>query len=108
MDAIALTQQLVQFDTRNPPGQEAACARFLADILRDAGFTVTPHDFADGRTSLIARGAGASKRAPICLSAHLDTVPLGEATWEREPLAGTIEGDRLYGRGASEDRKSVV
>ena len=58
MDAIALTQQLVQFDTRNPPGQEAACARFLADILRDAGFTVTPHDFAEGRTSLIARGRG--------------------------------------------------
>jgi succinyl-diaminopimelate desuccinylase len=108
MDAIAMTQQLVQFDTRNPPGHEAACARFLEGILRDAGFEVAPHAFAEGRTSLIARGPGASGRAPICLSAHLDTVPLGEAAWERDPLAGTIEGDRLYGRGASDMKSGLA
>lgn len=40
-DAVALTQRLVQFDTRNPPGGEAACAEFVAELLRDAGFAST-------------------------------------------------------------------
>jgi succinyl-diaminopimelate desuccinylase len=108
MDAIALTQQLVQFDARNPPGHEAACARFLEGVLRDAGFEVTSYAFAEERTSLIARGPGALDRAPICLSAHLDTVPLGEVAWKRDPLAGTIEEDRLYGRGASDMKSGLA
>lgn len=108
MDAIDLTRKLVQFDTRNPPGDEAACAGFLADLLADAGFDVQAHPFAEGRTNLVARGAGAPRRAPLCLSGHLDTVPLGEAPWSRDPLAGTIAGERLYGRGASDMKGGVA
>jgi len=108
MDAIALTQKLVQFETINPPGNEAACARFLDSLLRKSGFDVTAFSFDAGRTSLIARGKGASERAPICLSGHLDTVPLGEVPWTYDPLAGTIAGDRLYGRGASDMKSGVA
>jgi succinyl-diaminopimelate desuccinylase len=108
MNAIALTRQLVQFDTRNPPGSENACARFVADRLEAAGFQVQAYDFAEGRTNLIARGRGAADRRPLCLSGHLDTVPLGEASWSRNPLAGTVEGDRLYGRGASDMKSGVA
>ena len=108
MDAIALTRKLVQFDTRNPPGGEEACARFLAELLQGAGFEVRQHAFAEGRINLIARGPGASHRAPLCLSGHLDTVPLGEAPWRRDPLAGIVEGDRLYGRGASDMKSGVA
>ncbi len=108
MDAIALTQKLVQFETCNPPGHEEACARFLAAMLREAGFEVKEHAFAAGRPSLIARGPGTSNRPPICLSGHLDTVPLGAANWTRDPLAGTIEGDRLYGRGSSDMKSGVA
>jgi succinyl-diaminopimelate desuccinylase len=108
MDVIALTQKLVQFETCNPPGHEEACARFLDALLREAGFDVKQHPFAAGRTSLIARGPGASNRPPICLSGHLDTVPLGKADWTRDPLAGTIAGDRLYGRGSSDMKSGVA
>jgi len=108
MNAIELTRRLVRFDTRNPPGAEKACARFLSDRLQAAGFEVRAYDFAEGRTSLIARGAGSSDRPPLCLSGHLDTVPLGEAPWTRAPLAGTIEDDRLYGRGASDMKSGVA
>ena len=108
MDAIGLTQRLVQFETCNPPGHEEACARFLDAILQKAGFEVQQLAFAEGRTSLIARGPGASHRPPIYLSGHLDTVPLGEADWIRDPLAGTIVGDRLYGRGSSDMKSGVA
>jgi succinyl-diaminopimelate desuccinylase len=57
---------------------------------------------------LIVRGQGIPRRPVICLSGHLDTVPLGEAGWTRDPLAGTIEGDRLYGRGSSDMKSGVA
>jgi succinyl-diaminopimelate desuccinylase len=108
MNAIEMTRRLIQFDTRNPPGDEDACARFLADRLQAAGFEVKTYEFAEGRTNLIARGAGRSDRLPLCLSGHLDTVPLGEAPWTRDPLEGTVEGNRLYGRGASDMKSGVA
>ena len=108
MDVIDLTQKLVRFDTRNPPGTEAACAGFLGDLLSEAGFDVQSHAFAEGRTNLIARGGGEPQRAPLCLSGHLDTVPLGETPWTRDPLAGVVAGDRLYGRGASDMKSGVA
>ena len=108
MDAIALTQKLVQFETLNPPGNEAHCARFVRDLLQAAGFEVASHAFAEGRINLIARGPGDVKRPFICLSGHLDTVPLGEAPWSRDPYAGTLEGGRLYGRGSSDMKSGVA
>jgi succinyl-diaminopimelate desuccinylase len=108
MDVIAMTQRLVRFDTRNPPGNEQACADFLADRLEAAGFQVTPFPLAEGRPNLIVRGPGVCRRPPLCLSGHLDTVPLGERAWRHDPLAGTIAGDRLYGRGASDMKAGVA
>ena len=35
--------------------------------------------------------------------AHLDVVPLGEG-WDYDPLAGTIENGRMYGRGTNDDK----
>lgn len=108
MDAIALTRKLVRFDTRNPPGREEACARFLRDLLRDNGFEVAVHALDEGRPNLVVRGAGTTDRSLLCLSGHLDTVPLGEAPWTRDPLAGAIVDDRLYGRGASDMKSGVA
>src|SRR5919199_523207 len=101
--AVELTRELVRVDTINPPGSEARVARLLGDRLESAGFDVNPHELAPGRASLVARRPGRDGDAPaLCLTAHLDTVPLGAATWEHEPLAGEIDGDRLYGRGTSD------
>ncbi|MGD9329973.1 MAG: M20 family metallopeptidase [Desulfobacterales bacterium] len=108
MDAVALTQKLVQFETINPPGREAACARFLEELLREAGFHVRGHAFDAERTSLVVRGPGATDRPPIVMSGHLDTVPLGEASWTRDPLGGIISGDRLFGRGSSDMKSGVA
>ncbi len=106
MDALALTRRLLTFDTCNPPGREAECARFLAGLLEAAGFRVEAAEFAASRTNLIA-DLGDGARPPICFSGHLDTVPVGETPWTRPPFEGRLEGDTLYGRGVS-DMKSGV
>ena len=57
IDPRKLTRELLAFDTVNPPGMERACARHLGALLEAAGFRTEYHEYAEGRTSLIARGS---------------------------------------------------
>src|SRR5258706_3878735 len=106
-DAIALTRSLLRFDTVNPPGSERDCARHLGALLEGWGFRVAYHEYEDARTSVIAR-AGAEDSPPLCLTGHIDTVPLGARAWSRDPFAGETDGDRLYGRGSSDMKAGVA
>jgi succinyl-diaminopimelate desuccinylase len=108
MDALSLTRELLRFDTVNPPGQERACTRHLGARLEGAGFAVAYHEFAEGRTSLVARLGGRGDAAPLCFTGHVDTVPLGARAGTRAPVAGEIDGDRLYGRGSSDMKSGVA
>jgi succinyl-diaminopimelate desuccinylase len=107
-DAVALTRELLRFDTVNPPGQERACARHAGALLEGWGFSVDYHEYAEGRTSVVARAGGSGSRAPLCLTGHIDTVALGTAAWKRDPFAGETDGDRLYGRGSSDMKSGVA
>jgi len=107
-DAISLTKALLRFDTVNPPGRERDCARYAGAMLQDWGYAVDYFDFQEGRTSVVARAGGSDKKAPLCLTGHLDVVPLGARAWTRDPFAGETDGDRLYGRGASDMKAGVA
>jgi succinyl-diaminopimelate desuccinylase len=100
-DVLELTRELVATRTINPPGDEAAAASLVGARLEAAGFTVESHEFDAGRTSLVARW-GVSDAPSLCLTGHLDTVPLGRADWSVDPFSGETDGDRLFGRGTSD------
>jgi len=104
---LGLTRELIRFDTINPPGNEEACAHHLGRLLEAARFDCAYHAFAAGRTSLVARRGGDQGR-PLCLTGHLDTVPLGATEWRTDPLAAEMDGGRLYGRGASDMKSGVA
>jgi succinyl-diaminopimelate desuccinylase len=108
LDPRVLTRELLRYNTINPPGMERACARHLGKLLEDAGFRVVYHEFADARTSLIATIGGTPDKAPICFTGHIDTVPLGAARWSREAFAGETDGDRMYGRGATDMKSGIA
>ena len=108
IEARALTRELLAFNTINPPGMERACARRLGAILEQAGFVVDYHEFAEARTSLIARIGGDPARAPICFTGHIDTVPLGAAPWSHDAFAGETDGDRVYGRGSTDMKSGIA
>ncbi len=38
----------------------------------------------------------------LCLTGHLDTVPVVEADWTRDPYGGSVDDGRLWGRGSSD------
>ncbi|MFT4272044.1 MAG: M20 family metallopeptidase [Pantoea sp.] len=105
---VALTQQLLGFNTINPPGDEAACMGWLADYLEQAGFTVQRHSFGDRRVNLIATLPGAAGGAPLGFTGHLDTVPLGNAEWQFDPFGTDVRDDRLYGRGSSDMKAAIA
>ena len=108
IDPRKLTRELLAFNTINPPGMERACARHLGAILEAAGYAIEYHEFADARTSLIARIGGRDGRAPLCFTGHIDTVPLGAARWSHDPFAGESDGDRLYGRGSTDMKGGIA
>jgi succinyl-diaminopimelate desuccinylase len=107
-DAVALTRELLRFDTVNPPGHERACARHAGALLGQWGFRVDYYEHAEGRTSVVARAGGSDSKPPLCLTGHIDTVALGSAAWTRDPFSGETDGDRLYGRGSSDMKAGVA
>ena len=63
----------------------------------------------DGAPAVLARRAGAEDALHIFLYAHHDVQPPGErALWESEPFEVSRRSDRLYGRGAADDKAGVI
>lgn len=106
-DAVGLTRELLRFDTVNPPGRESDCARHAGAMLEGLGFSVEYVDFEPGRTSVVAR-IGTGAKPPLCLTGHLDVVPLGTRAWSHAPFDGETDGDKLYGRGTSDMKAGVA
>lgn len=108
IDPVALTQELVRYNTVNPPGQERACAEHLGRVLEQAGFAVSYHPLAPDRPNLIARIGGSPAKPPLCLSGHTDTVPLGSKPWSFDPFCGEIADGKLLGRGSSDMKSGLA
>lgn len=106
--AVELTRSLLNFNTINPPGAEQACAQFVGDLLKAAGFTVDYAEFAPTRTSVVARIGGVNGRRPLGFTGHIDTVPLGATEWKRDAFGASLEGGKLYGRGSSDMKSGVA
>jgi succinyl-diaminopimelate desuccinylase len=104
-DVIALTRSLVGLDTIGH--DETAALKLLAPLLEEAGFVVAVAEHEPGRGTLVADWHTELATPPLCLSGHVDTVPLGAAPWQHEPF-GELDGDRLYGRGSSDMKGGVA
>lgn len=106
IDVVALTRDLVAVETID--GHESAALALLAPLLAEAGFTVEITEHAPGRGTLVAEWATDRDVPPLCLSGHVDTVPLGAAEWIHDPFQAPLDGDRLYGRGTSDMKGGVA
>jgi acetylornithine deacetylase/succinyl-diaminopimelate desuccinylase-like protein len=58
-----LLQQLIRFDTTNPPGNESECIGFVRNLLEDAGCETQTYAKDTDRPNLVARLQGARARA---------------------------------------------
>ena len=107
MTVVELLQELIRFDTTNPPGNERACIEFIRAQLEDAGCETQVYATDPERPNLVSRIAG-GPAPPLLLQGHVDVVTTGGQSWTRPPFEGLIEDGYLWGRGALDMKGGVA
>jgi acetylornithine deacetylase/succinyl-diaminopimelate desuccinylase-like protein len=106
--ATELLQQLIRFNTVNPPGSEQAIQDFLEEKLSAAGFECVQLAAVEGRPNLVARLRGRSDGPRLCLLGHCDTVLADPADWSVDPWSGELRDGCVWGRGALDMKDQVA
>ncbi|GAC1389071.1 MAG: M20/M25/M40 family metallo-hydrolase [Ktedonobacteraceae bacterium] len=103
-----LLQNLIRFDTTNPPGNEAQCIEYINTILTEAGFETKLLAVEDKRPNLIARLQGRGDAPPLLLQGHVDVVTTANQHWQRSPFEGQKVDDYIWGRGTLDMKGGVA
>lgn len=103
-----LLQQLIRFDTTNPPGNEAACIHFIDALLTAAGIPTTLLGRSPERPNLLARLPGRGEAPPLLMYGHVDVVTTAGQEWRHPPFAGDEAEGYIWGRGALDMKSGVA
>ncbi|ARI78745.1 peptidase [Halobacillus mangrovi] len=117
-DYTTLLQEMVQ--QPSTAGNERGIQNLIADRLEQLGlqvdkwqldydmlskheaFCASRNDF-EGSENVVGTLKGSGNGRSIILNGHVDVVPEGDLEqWEDEPFSGTVKGDQLFGRGATD------
>ena len=103
-----LLQNLIRYNTTNPPGKEAECIKYINTLLTDAGFETVALFKDINRPNLISRLKGQGATAPILLYGHVDVVTTDSQKWTHPPFDAKIEDGYIWGRGALDMKGGVA
>jgi acetylornithine deacetylase/succinyl-diaminopimelate desuccinylase-like protein len=106
-EAIRILQDLVRFNTVNPPGNEHTAIEYLEAYTGEAGFETQVLGASAERPNLIADLRGEAPGPTLCFLGHVDTVLADASEWRHDPWSGDVADGYLWGRG-SLDMKSQV
>ena len=107
MTVVELLQELIRFDTTNPPGNEAACIEFIRAQLEEAGCETTVYAKDPARPNLVSRLSGGDA-PPLLLQGHVDVVTTAGQKWTHPPFEARIEDGYVWGRGALDMKAGVA
>ena len=110
-EALVWLVQLIQINTTNPPGNEAAAAKYVAGVLEKEGIAPEILEMAPGRSAVVARLRSSAISDPsraLLLVAHLDVVGAERARWSVDPFGAVMKDGYLYGRGALDDKAMLA
>ncbi|HTX79742.1 MAG TPA: M20/M25/M40 family metallo-hydrolase [Longilinea sp.] len=103
-----LLQQLIRFDTTNPPGNEYDCIQYIKGLLVGAGIQSTTVSKAENRPNLVARIKGEGKVPPLLLYGHVDVVTTENQKWQQPPFEANVVDGYIWGRGALDMKSGVA
>ena len=101
-------QELVRFDTSDPPGGEAPAVDYLKTVLEREGIPVEVYALEPNRPNLVARLKGSGRKRPLLIMGHTDVVNVDPKKWSHPPFGAAREGGYIYGRGTVDDKDNVV
>jgi acetylornithine deacetylase/succinyl-diaminopimelate desuccinylase-like protein len=104
---IELLQQLIRFDTTNPPGNESECVGYVRSLLEEAGCETQTYSKDTNRPNLVARLEGGDS-PPLLLQGHVDVVTTSGQHWQRPPFGGELVDGEIWGRGAIDMKGAVA
>jgi acetylornithine deacetylase/succinyl-diaminopimelate desuccinylase-like protein len=107
LSVTELLQELIRFDTTNPPGNEAACIDFVRRQLEEAGCETQTYEREPGRPNLVSRLPGGDAPS-LLLQGHVDVVTTAGQDWTHPPFEGRIEDGYVWGRGALDMKGGVA
>ena len=101
-DMVRFARDLVSIPSFS--GQEGRLVARIKGEMRKVGFDAVK---IDRMGNIIGRmGSGRTK---IMFDAHIDTVGIGDRkAWKWDPFKGKFAGGKIYGRGASDQKLSMV
>ena len=103
-----LLQDLIRFDTTNPPGNEAGCISYINNLLTGAGFETAVLAKDRGRPNLITRFKGQGTAPPLLLYGHVDVVTTANQRWAQPPFEGRVVDGYVWGRGALDMKGGIA
>jgi acetylornithine deacetylase/succinyl-diaminopimelate desuccinylase-like protein len=103
-----LLQDLIRFNTTNPPGNELACIEYINNLLKDAGISTTLVERVPGRPNLLARLHGEGNAQPLMLYGHVDVVTTEGQKWTYPPFEARIADGYIWGRGALDMKHGIA
>ena len=106
--SVALLQELIRFDTVNPPGNERPAIEHLQRYLSAAGFETEVLAADPARPNLVATLDGEGDGPILCLLGHVDTVLADAADWRHDPWSGELADGFVWGRGALDMKDQVA
>lgn len=105
-ELIELAQHLIRYPTLSPPGRNTIELQAeVATYLADAGFETDTFEVFPGDVDVVGtrKGSESDAFASIIFNGHVDVAEIGDHNaWTHDPFDPVIDGDRLYGRGASD------
>lgn len=108
MNPVELLQELIRFDTTNPPGNEAACVDLIKGLVEEAGVATELYASNPARPNLVARLPGKANGRPLLLQGHVDVVTTAGQAWTRPPFGGELVDGFVWGRGAADMKGGVA
>jgi acetylornithine deacetylase/succinyl-diaminopimelate desuccinylase-like protein len=107
-ESVELLQQLIRFDTVNPPGRERAAIEHLERYVSQAGFDTQILAADPERPNLVATLSGEGDGPVLVLLGHVDTVLADASEWRHDPWSGAEADGFVWGRGALDMKNQVA
>jgi succinyl-diaminopimelate desuccinylase len=108
-DPVAIARDLLRFPSVTPA--DGGALAYLHGVLAKAGFSVQRMTFAEPGTAPIENlyARIGTTQPNLVFAGHTDVVPPGdEKMWRHPPFAGTVDDDKLYGRGAVDMKGGIA